>query len=140
VSSSPDARVIHCRRDPLDTCFSCFRQNFHATHTYATRLADLAAYWRGYDRWMTAWTAAPSLPTVELRYEDLVASPEVVTRSLLSALGLPWDPACLRFFESTRSVNTASYDQVRRPIYKDSVGRAGPYRPRLGPLVEGMRG
>ncbi len=131
---APGARVIHCRRDPVDTCFSCFRQNFHATHDYATELTALGAYWRGYDRLMAHWRAAQPLPMFEVSYEALVADPEPVARALLAFLGLEWHPACLETRARQRVVNTASYDQVRRPIYRSSVGRAAPYAAHLAPL------
>jgi len=130
----PGARVIHCRRDPVDTCFSCFRQNFHATHDYAASLEDLGAYWRAYDRLMAHWRAASPMPMLEVDYEQLVADPEGTSRSMAAFVGLDWEPAMLCSHESGRTVNTASYAQVRRPIYRSSVGRAHAYAAHLGPL------
>jgi len=134
----PGARVIHCRRDPVDTCFSCYRQNFHATHDYAASLEDLGAYWRSYDRLMAHWRAVSSepggLPMLEVDYEALVADPEGVSRTMATFVGLEWEPSMLRFHESGRVVNTASYAQVRQPIYRSSVGRADAYASHLTPL------
>ena len=134
----PGARVIHCRRDPVDTCFSCFRQNFHATHPWATSLEDLGLYWRGYSRLMAHWRRCEPLPMLEVDYERLVAEPEPVVREILGFLGLAWEPACLDFHRSRRVVNTASYAQVQRPIYTSSVGRSRPYAAHLGPLVAAL--
>ncbi|MDP6933650.1 MAG: sulfotransferase, partial [Myxococcota bacterium] len=134
----PGAQVIHCIRDPLDTCLSCFFQNFDAKNPYATSLEDLGVYWRGYQRLMAHWKQVLPLPIHEVRYETLVAEPEVETRRLLSFLGLPWEPSCLSFHESSRRVHTASYDQVRQPIYQSSVGRSDRYHHHLGPLIDAL--
>ena len=131
----PNARVIHCRRDPLDTCLSCFTSPLNAqTHGYATDLATLGAYYREYIALMDHWRDVLPLRIHELDYERLIDSPEEQSRKLIDFMGLPWDPACLAPHESTRPVHTISMTQVREPIYKTSVGRWRNYESHLGPL------
>lgn len=134
----PGARVIHCMRDPLDTCLSCYFQNFIYGNSHTFDLGHLGLYYRQYERLMAHWKQVVDLPLLEVRYEDLVADPEAVSRTLVAFCGLPWDPACLRFHENPRLVNTASYDQVRRPVYTGSVGRWRRYEALIGPLREAL--
>ncbi len=136
----PGARVIVCRRDPVDTCWSCFTKNFNQSLAFTTRLEWLGRVHRNVDRVIAHWREHLTLPMLEVRYETLVAEPEAQARRLIDFVGLDWDPACLRFYDSGRSVRTASYDQVRRPIYTSSIGRAIPYRAHLGPLEAALAG
>lgn len=136
----PNARVIHCRRDPLDTCLSCFTTMLPAAHSYSHDLRNLGLFYREHDRLMEHWRTTLDLRLLEIRYEDLVADPEPQTRRLLDFCGLPWDDACLRFHESRRVALTASIDQVRRPIYRTSVSRAARYGPLLDPLQRTLAG
>jgi tetratricopeptide (TPR) repeat protein len=132
----PRARVIHCLRDPLDTCLSCYFQNFAAglPYSFTTDLGYLGAFYREYDRLMSHWKRVLPLPVLEVRYENLVADQEGVTRRMLEFCGLEWDAGCLRYYNSRRLVHTASYDQVRRPIYASSVGRWKYYERHIEPL------
>jgi Tfp pilus assembly protein PilF len=130
----PGARIIDCRRDPVEACFSCFRTLFnHGNQEFSYDLADLAKYWNDYDRSMRHWqTLYPERIRVQ-SYEALVADPERETRELLRFCGVEFDPACLRFHESRRSVRTASASQVREPIQSDTA-RADKYGALLDPL------
>ncbi len=130
----PGARVVHVQRHPLDNLLSCYKENLQGLHSYTNRLEDLAFFYRLYRRFMDHWRQALDLPLLELRYEALVERPEEQVRRLLDFLELPWDEACLRFHESRRLVRTASYDQVRRPLYRSAVGRWRRYAPYLEPL------
>ncbi|UFP93449.1 tetratricopeptide repeat protein [Gloeobacter morelensis] len=130
----PGARIIHCLRDPLDTCLSCHFQNFGLRHPYSGDLAHLGFYYRQYERLMAHWRSVLPLPMLEVSYEALVADPQTISRALVAFCGLEWEESCLRFWESERFVNTASYDQVRRPVYDSSVGRTRHYAAHLGPL------
>ena len=130
----PGARVIHCVRDPLDVCLSCYFQNFGTGNLYSFDLAHTGSFYRQYDRLMAHWRDRLDLPMLEVRYEDHVAEPERVCRALLAFLDLEWDPACLAFHESRRVVKTASQDQVRRPIYTSSAGRWRNYEHHLEAL------
>jgi tetratricopeptide (TPR) repeat protein len=130
----PEAHVIHVRRDPLDAGLSIYSRNFHATHDYATDLAAIGVFQREYARIMAHWCEHLPLCTLEVDYEQLVAAPEVHMRRMLDFLGLDWDAAVLRFHESKREVRTASYAQVRRPLYRNAIGRAASYAAQLAPL------
>jgi predicted Zn-dependent protease len=134
----PGARIVHCLRDPLDNCLSCYTTPL-ISHSYHSRLRDIAAVYRSYRTLMDHWRSVLRVPILEVRYEDLVAHPEERSRELVEFLGLPWDPACLRFHENERVVGTASNDQVRRPVYASSVGRWKHYERHLGELIEGLR-
>jgi tetratricopeptide (TPR) repeat protein len=136
----PAAHVIHCARDPLDTCLSCYCQNFAAQLNYAYDLSDLAHYYRQYRRLMRHWQTVLDMPLLTMNYEELVQQQEVRTRELLNFLGLDWDEHCLYFYLNRRPVLTASYDQVRHPLYRDGLQRWRHYRDHLGPLIAGLDG
>ena len=135
----PEARVIHCLRDPLDTCLSCYFQDFSRTHAYSYDLAHLGAYYRDYRRMMAHWRSVLKIPVMDVSYEDLVADQKTVSRQLIEFCNLEWDEACLNFHETGRFVATASYDQVRRPLYRKSVARWKNYEKHLGPLIEALK-
>lgn len=134
----PNARVIHCLRDPLDTCFSCYAHDFGGHLPFTYNLAHLGAFYRDYARLARHWRHVLDLPIFELRYEQLVAEPERCTRDLLRFLDLPSDDACLQFHHSGRTVRTASMNQARQGIYRHSVGRARRYRHHLAPLIDAL--
>ena len=134
----PGARVIHCVRDPLDACLSCYFQMFTGDHPYAYDLANLGAYYRQYQRLMDHWRAILDIPIFELRYEDLVREPEKLGRAMVEFCGFKWDPRCLEFYKSERSVATASFQQVRQPIYSSSLGRWQHYADHLEPLKKAL--
>lgn len=130
----PGARVIDCRRDPVESCFSCFRTLFsQGNQPFSYDMSDIAAYWRDYDRTSRHWqTLYPTRYRVQ-HYESLVAEPEAQIRQLLDFCGVPFDPTCLRHQETKRSVRTASAAQVREPIRRDTA-RAAKYGALLDPL------
>ena len=134
----PKARVIHCVRDPRDTCLSCYFQNFSGYHPYVHDLATLGRYYCEYQRLMRHWESVVNLPLMRVRYEDLIANQEKVTRELIDFCGLEWDDACLRFHANRRTTTTSSYDQVRQPLYSRSIGRWKHYQHHLGPLIEAL--
>jgi tetratricopeptide (TPR) repeat protein len=119
----PRAPVIHCVRDPLDTAVSCFFQSFMGRVHFANRLDHIGVFFSAYRRLMAHWESVLEGPILDLRYEELTSSQEDVSRRLVEFVGLEWDDACLRFYDTRRTVWTASIDQVRRPIYRSSVGR-----------------
>jgi hypothetical protein len=132
----PNARLIHTRRDPVDTCLSCFQQMFPETLSYTFDLAELGRYYRAYEAVMAHWRAAlPSGAMLEVQYEEVVADLEGQARRIVAHCGLEWDPRCLSFHETERPVRTASVMQVRQPIYTSSVGRWRAYEAFLGPLL-----
>jgi tetratricopeptide (TPR) repeat protein len=131
----PEARIVHCRRHPLDTCLSCFMTPLPAaTHPYACDLESMGVVFVAYERLMAHWRDVLKIPMLEIRYEALVADQEGETRRLLDFCGLDFDERCLRFYEGKRVVLTASYDQVNRPVYSSSVGRYRNFEKHLGPL------
>jgi len=133
----PHARIIHLRRNPLDTCLSIYFQNFDAAITYANDLGDLAHYFQQYLRLMQHWRALlPSDAMLEVPYEELVADQESWSRRMIEFIGLPWDPACLEFHRAGRTVLTASKWQVRQKINSSAVARWRNYAAHLGPLRE----
>ena len=134
----PGARIIHTKRDPVDTCVSCFTQNFGRGMNFTNDLADLGFYFRQYERLMAHWRAVLPSPLLEVRYEELVSDQEAVSHRLIEFLGLDWDPSVLRFHDHDRPVQTASFWQVRQPIYKTSVEKWRRYESALGPLLEAL--
>jgi len=134
----PGARVIHCMRDPVDTCLSTYFQDFSTLHPYAYDLSSLGVFYQNYLKLMTHWRKVLSLPMLELKYEDLINDQEQVSRSLVEFCGLEWDARCLQFYENKRLVRTASYDQVNRPLHKQSVARWKHYEPHLKPLLNAL--
>jgi tetratricopeptide (TPR) repeat protein len=133
----PNARVVYVRRDPIDTCLSCYFAQFANTLNFATDLADLAHYYREHHRLMMHWRSLlPAGTLLEVRYEDLVADQETWSRRVMEFIGLEWDPRCLEFHKAERPVLTASNWQVRQRVYSRSVGRSREYRKFIGPLLE----
>jgi len=119
----PKARIVHCRRDAIDNCVSCFVLPFSSAHSYNSDLRTLGVYYREYDRLMRHWNEVFPGRMFENRYEALVEDQEAQSRRLIDYLDLPWDDACLRFFDREGAVTTPSRWQVRQPIYKSSVKR-----------------
>jgi tetratricopeptide (TPR) repeat protein len=132
----PNARIVVCRRDPLETCFACYRYMF-ARHPFSHTFADLAAHWRDFDRAVRHWQALyPDRVRVQV-YENLVAEPEAQIRELLEFCGLPFEEACLNFHATERRVTTPSAAQVREPMRRDTA-RSGKYGALLDPLREAL--
>ena len=110
-------------------------------HTYASDLLSIARYYVEYERLMRHWRETiPEGRVLEVRYESLVSELEVNTRAIIEYCGLDWDDRCLEFHDTDRVVATASYDQVRRPIYSSSVGRWNNYTEQLAPVIEYLQG
>ena len=134
----PNARIIHARRDPVDTCLSCFSILFEgAGNPFTYDLGELSRFYRAYDFLMAHWRAVlPPGLMLEVRYEEVVGELEKQARSIIAHCGLEWDDSCLAFHATRRPVRTSSVAQVRKPIYHSSVGRWRPYRDQLRPLFE----
>jgi hypothetical protein len=135
----PNAMILHSTRDPIDTGYACWRQVFTSGNETLYDFGDIAAEYRRYQGLMDHWAAVTPGAVVDVCYEALVADPETQIRALIDTAGLPWDPACLRFFEREGAVGTASAAQVRRPIYADSIDRWRPHAKALAPLIEGLK-
>lgn len=136
----PGARVIWCRRSPLDVCISCYtRELMPGPHPFVSDLGDLGFAFGQHERLMRHWASVLDVPFLEVAYEDMIADTDGQTRRLLDFLGLPFDDRCLRFHESNRASTTLSYDQVRRPVYTSSVKRWKRYEAHLEPARAGLR-
>ncbi|PLX37247.1 MAG: hypothetical protein C0606_12195 [Hyphomicrobiales bacterium] len=136
----PNATLIHCMRDPMDTAVSCFMQNFKEELSFASDLASLGYYYRESLRLMDHWKKIFPGRIMEVRYEETVADQEAMSRKLIAHAGLEWEDQCLEFHKTERSVQTASLWQVRQPIYKTSVERWRRYEKHLGPLIDALNG
>jgi tetratricopeptide (TPR) repeat protein len=135
----PNARIIHARRDPMDTCLSCFSKLFAGNLPYTYDLAELGRYYRAYEALMAHWRSVAAQDVMlDVQYEDVVADLEGQARRIVAHCGLDWDARCLDFHLTERSVRTASATQVRQPIYSSSVGRWRAYEPFLFPLIDGL--
>jgi tetratricopeptide (TPR) repeat protein len=135
----PNAKIIHVNRNPVDTCVSCFTQLFTTGQYYSYDLTELGQYYADYTRLMNHWrNVLPPNAFLDVRYEDIVANPEIEARRLIQFCNLDWDVACLNFYRSERSVQTASRIQVRQPIYNTSVARWRRYGSALDPLLNSL--
>lgn len=136
----PQARIIHARRDPLDTCWSCYTRLFDGDNlAYTYDLGSLGRYYARYAKLMQHWRRVlPAEALLEVAYEDLVADTETLTRRMLGFVGLPWDARCLEFHRNPRVVDTASRAQVRQPVYRSSVGRWRHFAGYLQPLRDAL--
>lgn len=130
----PNARIIHCSRDPMDTCWSCYSQNFISDVVYSCDFDNLAAYHGGHDRTMAHWRTVLPEPVLEVRYEQIIADPEASIRRIVEFCGLEWDDRCLAFHEHDRVVNTTSLWQVRKPLFTSSIGKWKNFEAHLAPL------
>jgi tetratricopeptide (TPR) repeat protein len=131
----PHAHIIHMRRNPIDTCLSIYFQHFESFQSYATDLEDLAHYYAEYLRLMKHWRASlPAGVMLDVHYEALVQDQAACSRNMLEFIGLPWDPQCIDFHRTSRSVITASKWQVRQKISTSSVERWRNYERFVAPL------
>lgn len=136
----PHARVIICRRDLRDVCLSCYAKPFTEGMMWTYDLTELAIRTREVERLADHWRSVLPLRMIDIQYEDLVADLEGQSRRLIDFLGLEWDPTCLAFHKTERTVMTASFWQVRQTLYTGSVGRWRHYRKHLAPLFAGLAG
>lgn len=135
----PNAKIIHTRRNPVDTCLSAYTKLFKDDMPHSYDFGELGRYYRRYEDLMAHWESvlpAGVMHTVD--YESVIGDLELNARALVSHVGLEWDDACLAFHKSTRPVKTASVAQVRKPIYKTSVERWRRYGDGLAPLLEAL--
>ena len=135
----PNARIVHVRRDPADTCFSCYSKLFASGLNYTYDLGELGRYYKAYEALMEHWRAVlPPGAMLEVQYETLIENFEIEARRIVEFCGLEWDERCLRFYETKRAVRTLSEFQVRRPPFKSSIGRWRPYEKWLRPLLDAL--
>ena len=134
----PAARIVHCRRDPLEMLWSCFKHHFHEGQFFSYNQDELVAFWRDEVRAMRVWSHAWPARILDFVHQDLLEAPETSTRALLMHCGLAFDVRCLAFHEIARDVRTASAAQVRQPLRRDRV-IAARYGDLLAPLRERLR-
>jgi tetratricopeptide (TPR) repeat protein len=133
------ARIVHARRNPVDTCLSCYIKLFGGEQRFAFNQTELGEFYRHYDTLMAHLrTVLPPERFIEVDYEAVVDDVEREARRLIDFVGLPWDEACLAFHRTRRVVRTASVNQVRQPIYTTSKGRWRRYAPHLKPLLAAL--
>ncbi len=130
----PNARLVHSMRDPRATCFSLYWSNFHTHEPWYHNLMHIAHYYRQYSQLMKYWQRVIPGPYIEVDYEDLVHNPQEQITGLLHRIGLPFDSACLTFYDYKRPILTASHAQVRRPIYTGAIDHWRHYAEWLGPV------
>ncbi len=135
----PGAHIIHVRRDPVDTCLSCFSKLFPRGQPFANDLGELGRYYRAYRALMAHWRRVlPEGVLLEVDYEDLVGDFQTQASRILAHCGLAWSPTCLEFDKAARPVRTASAAQVRQPIYTTAIGRGRRYGDLLKPLLDAL--
>ena len=135
----PNAKIVHVRRNPVDTCLSCFTRLFNRGQESTYDFAELGQYYTGYARLMQHWREVlPANAWLEVQYEDIVTDMEGQARRLIDFCGLEWNTACLDFHKTERSIRTASVTQVRQPIYTSSVARWRKYEAHLTPLLDAL--
>jgi tetratricopeptide (TPR) repeat protein len=136
----PRARIIHVKRNAVDTCLSCYSLLFAEEQPFAYDLGELGRYHKAYEALMAHWRRVlPAERMLEVRYEDLVEDLEGQARRLLAHCGVEWDERCLAFHETKRPVQTASLVQVRKSIYSSSVGRSRFYGSKLKQLMDALK-
>ena len=135
----PHARIIHCQRNPVDTCLSLYSKIFGDEQMFAYDLTELGQFHLEYESLTDYWRKViPASHFTDVQYESVVEDIETEARRLLDFLGLPWDPACLDFYKTKRTVKTASTNQVRQPVYKSSSGRWRKHAAQLQPLLKAL--
>ncbi len=132
----PQAKIINCLRDPIDTCLSCYFQHFGGHHPYAYDLSNLAVYYQQYLKLMSHWRDELKIPILNIQYEDVVNDTKSEVERMLSFVGLDWEDNCLEFYKQKRSVHTASYAQVSEKIYNKSVKRWKNYESYIAELTD----
>ena len=134
----PNAHIIHCVRDPRDTCVSCYLTSFGGDRGFTCDLSELGETYRLYRQLMNHWEKVLPGGLIEVSYEKLVSDQETESRRLLDRIGMEWSNDCLNFHRNPRLVTTASMTQVRQPAYKTSIARWKRYEQHLGPLMDAL--
>lgn len=132
----PNAKIIHCTRNPLDTCLSNYFQCFNNEYSYSFDLLNVGHFYKGYRKLMAHWKEVLTIDMLEVSYDDIISDTEQTMRTLLDFLGVDWNESCLSAHTSRDTVSTASIWQVRQPIYRKSLARWQHYEKHLAPLKE----
>jgi tetratricopeptide (TPR) repeat protein len=132
----PKSKIIHCTRDPKDTCLSLFKNYFEGELNYSYNLEEAAKYYKLYQNLMEFWKQLLPDFIYDISYEKLVENQEFESRKLLNFCNLDWDKNCLTFYRNKRGIVTASFAQARKPIYKNSVKSWQNYKNELLPMFK----
>ena len=132
----PNARVINAKRHPLDSCLGAFKQLFARGQPFTYDQFEIAEFYIEYQRIMDHWHEVLPGRVLDVQYENVVDDLETQVRRILEYCDLPWNDACLRYYENERAVKTASSEQVRKPIYSSAKHRWRHYEKHLGPMIE----
>jgi hypothetical protein len=135
----PHAKIIDARRHPMATCFSAFKQHFARGQNFSYDLTELGRYYNDYVAMLHHFDTALPGRIHRVQYETMVANTETETQNLLAYCNLPFEPACLRFWETDRPVRTASSEQVRQPIFREGLDHWRNYAPWLGTLEKALK-
>ena len=130
----PKAKIVHVERDPMDNCYAIYKTLFDAAYPFSYDLDKLGRYYLAYRQLMDHWSEVLPNRFYNLQYEKLLETPEQQTKALLAYCNLPWEDACLSFYQNPQSAKTASASQIREPIYGSSVGNWRNYQQQLEPL------
>ena len=136
----PWAKIIHIYRDPLDCGYSCYRSPLSKNIEFSSGLEDYAHYRANYQQMMDFWKETIPDAYIDLSYEELVKDPENQIRRILEYCGLPWEDGLLEFHKTKRQVRTISSNQVSRPLYTSSIGKAWKYKDELAPMIKALEG
>jgi hypothetical protein len=134
----PNAKIIDVRREPMACCFGNLKQLFAGGQEFTYSIEDIARYYRTYLELMQHWDAVLPGRILRVWYEDVVEDLEGNVRRILDFCGLAYEPACVEFYKTERTVHTASSEQVRRPIFREGLNQWRNYEPWLGPLKDGL--
>ena len=136
----PNAKIIDARRHPLSCCFSIYKQLFAEGQEFSYSLEDVGRYYRDYLELMDHWQAVLPGEILTVQHEDVVDDLETQVRHMLDFCGLPFEEACLRYYETERDVRTPSSEQVRQPIFRTALDQWKPYENFLAPLKAALEG
>ena len=134
LSLFPSSKIIHCKRNKIDNCWSIYKNNFAGGLNFSNNLEDLGFFHNLYEELMSFWNNKFKDKIYNLSYEDLVSNPDAQIKPLIKFCGLDWDPNCLEFHKNTKTIKTASFAQARKPIYKSSVNSSSKYLKYLSKL------
>jgi hypothetical protein len=134
----PQARIIDARRNAMACCFSNFKQLFASGQEFTYSLDDIARYYRTYMELMAHWDSVLPAKVLRIEHEEVVEDLEANVRKILDFCGLEFEPQCVEFHKTERSIRTASSEQVRRPIFKEGIDQWRHFEPWLGPLKSAL--
>jgi tetratricopeptide (TPR) repeat protein len=135
----PKAKIIHVSRDPMDACYAIYKRLFQDAYPWSYKLEEIGRYYLAYRRLMAHWNEVLPGAIHQVTYEELVSDTEAQAQQLLEFCDLPWQQQCLRYYEQPQATTTASASQVRRPVYRSSIGLWRKYEEQLAPLAQIFR-